>query len=105
MAKNETYWDETHGYRDMKWERPKQNPVFVKDGMSLNDVTQGAVGDCWFLAALSAVAARPERLGYVVNPQTNETVKAEKGFNFRFYSMGFWKNYKGNNDICVLCVI
>ena len=29
---------------------------------SLKDIRQGAIGDCWFLAAASALAEKPDRI-------------------------------------------
>lgn len=33
-----------------------ENPQFNIDGMSANDVRQGAVGDCWIISALCALS-------------------------------------------------
>jgi hypothetical protein len=43
-----------------------EDPEFFEDGASANDIRQGNVGDCWFLAALTALSGNPaliERLG------------------------------------------
>ncbi|KAF2673466.1 cysteine proteinase [Microthyrium microscopicum] len=35
-------------------------PEFFEDGPSANDIRQGNVGDCWFLAAITALSGKPE---------------------------------------------
>ena len=48
------------GYR-VDWKRPKDfcpNPQLFIDGVESGDVIQGALGDCYFLGALSVVATR-----------------------------------------------
>jgi Ca2+-binding EF-hand superfamily protein len=37
-------------------------PVFVDDGVETNDVMQGALGDCWFISALSVLATKDHLL-------------------------------------------
>ena len=41
---------------------PGEVPQFVDDGAGANDVKQGALGDCWFISALSVIATRDELL-------------------------------------------
>jgi len=49
---------------DVIWLRPheisKQPRFMDKDGLNASDVAQGELGDCWFVSALSAVAANRE---------------------------------------------
>ena len=35
-------------------------PAFTKDGFSSSDIEQGAVGDCWFMAAVATIAHRAD---------------------------------------------
>ena len=37
-----------------------EDPEFFEDGATANDIRQGNVGDCWFLAALTALSGNPE---------------------------------------------
>lgn len=37
-------------------------PLFVVDGINAADIKQGAMGDCWFLAALATIANVPHLL-------------------------------------------
>jgi hypothetical protein len=36
------------------------DPEFFVDGATANDVKQGMNGDCWFLAAITALSGKPE---------------------------------------------
>jgi hypothetical protein len=46
--------------KNMEWCRPgeitSKKPEFVDQGADTNDVIQGALGDCWFIGALSVLA-------------------------------------------------
>jgi len=46
------------------WKRPEQ--IFERfklfEGIDPTDIRQGIIGDCYFLAALSALAENPERI-------------------------------------------
>jgi len=44
------------------WKRPHEfmkNPQLFCDGIDPNDINQGALGNCWFLAAIASVAENP----------------------------------------------
>lgn len=63
---------------------------FYEEGTELTDPIQGAVGDCYLIAALSSVAwARP----YVIAQKTRTTSQVQQGFvdMIEFYSGGKWK--------------
>jgi len=48
----------------VEWLRPEEycneSPEFINEGASANDVRQGAIGNCWFISALSVLATRDE---------------------------------------------
>ena len=52
----------------IKWARAQEicekgtSPQFVDDGAGSNDVRQGALGDCWFIGAMSVIVSRDELL-------------------------------------------
>lgn len=66
----------------MEWTAPEA-PEFVRDGMSINDIKQNAIGDCWFLASLSSLASRRERISFVIQKRRNETANPETGYEFK----------------------
>lgn len=44
------------------WKRPSEfmkNPQLFCDGIDPNDINQGALGNCWFLASIASVAENP----------------------------------------------
>ena len=44
------------------WKRPSEfmnNPQIFCDGIDPNDINQGSLGNCWFLAAIASVAENP----------------------------------------------
>lgn len=54
-------------YQSLKWLRPSQffkgsGQVTVYNEIGPDDIIQGALGDCYFLAACSAIAQKPKRL-------------------------------------------
>lgn len=63
-----------------------EKPQFFIDGASATDVHQGASGDCWFLAALMAVSAKPSLIDRLCIAR-NEKVGV---YGFVFYRDGEW---------------
>jgi hypothetical protein len=37
-----------------------EDPAFIVDGATASDVRQGINGDCWFLAAITALSGKPD---------------------------------------------
>jgi hypothetical protein len=61
----------------------KSNPLFASDGPSMDDIFQGEVGDCYFVAPLSAIAE--------ANPEFIKRMVVELGdgtYAVRFYRNG-----------------
>lgn len=49
----------------IEWRRPKdiwkgENIKVFGGGIDPNDINQGALGDCWFLSSMAAVAENPD---------------------------------------------
>jgi calpain, invertebrate len=80
------------------WKRPedicKENnigekkPAFFKGDASSNDVRQGAIGDCWFIGALSVLATRDELIvGAGSSPMVKDGMMIDKQIA-SYFSMG-----------------
>jgi calpain-5 len=77
------------------WKRPSEittNPQFFVNKADRNDLSQGEIGDCWFIAAAVAITSYPEYINNVVPPdQTFDPRRGYSGiFHFRFYQHGDW---------------
>lgn len=86
--KNRNYND-----TEIEWTAP-ENPQFIVDGTSMNDIMQNGIGDCWFLASLASLAQRPERVSFVIQKQRNEAATPDQGYIYKFFKMGKWMSYK-----------
>nr|XP_054774487.1 calpain-B-like [Lytechinus pictus] len=87
------YSDGSRDTSNITWMRPheiRQNPCLVVDGFSRQDVVQGNIGDCWFLAALSAVAKMPALIQKIVPSGQNFKDDYTGMFRFRFWRFGRW---------------
>jgi calpain-5 len=83
----------------IEWKRPKdicQDPKLFVEGASSNDVTQGSLGNCWFVAACSALAGNKEIWTKVIpdyHEQDWDSEHPEKYagiFHFQFWRYGEW---------------
>jgi hypothetical protein len=63
----------------------KEPSLFGKDGIKPYGVIQGRLGDCWFLAAASAIAEYPERISKIM---VNEDFTASGIMQFHMWSKG-----------------
>ena len=72
-----------------------KNPRLCLDGTNAKDVTQGRLGNCWFVAACSVLAGSKEMWEGVVPDHKDQEYK-EGGevhpgvFRFRFWRFGKW---------------
>ena len=61
----------------VQWKRASEefpgNPFWGLRGITPIDVRQGAVGDCWFMVAASALAEQPDRLEKIFLNVSGET--------------------------------
>jgi len=60
-------------------------PELFLDGAQASDIEQGALGDCWFLSAVSVVATRPELIERLF-------VSDSHGEEHGIYTIAFFKN-------------
>jgi hypothetical protein len=68
------------------WLRPKEivkKPEFHVGGFSRFDVTQGAIGDCWFLSAVASLTQDPKLFANVVCDDNGFDEKYAGIFHFR----------------------
>ena len=60
LAKEDRNVDDMSKFRKIEWKRISDiftNPVMFDEGIDPGDVSQGQLGDCYFLAVLSSMAA------------------------------------------------
>ena len=82
------------GIRSIGWKRPRElvsRPKFLVNAMNPKDIYQGGtLGNCWFIAGASCVAANPKYIQVNV-PSDQDFDKDYCGiFHFRFWQYGEW---------------
>ena len=67
-ADNSSLWwsdmgESNDGWAGTSWARASSmTGTLFGEGISVDDINQGYIGNCWFMAAASAIAEKPERL-------------------------------------------
>ncbi|XP_071950626.1 calpain-5-like [Antedon mediterranea] len=81
------------------WKRPKEiceDPKLLVEGADSGDVTQGQLGNCWFVAASSSLAQQEEIFEKVIPKIQDQEWDKENPdnycgvFRFRFWRFGAW---------------
>jgi hypothetical protein len=83
---------------------PDTPPSLFEGGISAGDVIQGALGDCWFLGAISALSTRPELLQSIfVSAATQE--EQDRCQKYGVYILKFYKWVEDDEHTDIFVVI
>lgn len=87
------YFNTWKSLTEIEWKSPTeihQNAVFVDSTFVFDDVDQGNLGDCWFLASIGSVLEEcPEKLHTCIPKTTNFNSTDYNGkLEFVFYDLG-----------------
>ena len=74
-----------------------EDPEFYEDGASVEDVRQGQVGDCWFLAAITALSGKAKLIERVC-VERDEDIGV---YGFVFFRDGEWISEVIDDRLCL----
>ncbi|XP_069624545.1 calpain-8-like [Ranitomeya imitator] len=84
---------DTEKAQGIVWKRPKDiisNPKFIVGGLENEDVNQGRIGNCWFLASITCLTTHKDCLSYIVPPNQSFDKDYAGIFHFKFWQYGDW---------------